>query len=92
MSMFQYGKITPVRAIEPPNKVSNHDSYRTAEIAIRQKIKVLKDFYVIDETDPRSEILMREKLEKAVAAEPDKHFDLVLDRLARDLIRDKLGG
>lgn len=92
MSNLQYGRMTPVHGIDFPDRDGKHDSYRTAELAIKQKIKVLKDFYVIDETDPASEMKMREKLERAIAAQPDKNFDRVLDQFANKLIQEKLGG
>lgn len=88
----QYGKLTPVRGIEFPKRDGVHEPYRTAELAIKQKIKVLKDFGVIDEFDPAGELKMREKLERAISAEPDKNFDRVLDQFASRLILEKLGG
>lgn len=88
----QYGRMTPVRGIDFPKRNVAHETYRTAELAIKQKIKVLKDFYIVDPDDPASEMKMREKLEKAVADEPNKHFDWVLDRFANALIMQKLGG
>lgn len=88
----QYGRMTPVHPIDSPKRGCVYEPYRTAELAIKQKIKVLKDFGVIDELDPAGEMKMREKLERAVAAEPDKHFDRVLDQFANKLIREKLGG
>lgn len=56
--------------------------------AIEEKLKVLKEFCVVD---TRNEATIRERLEKAVAERPDMHFDLVLDRTARRMINEKLG-
>ena len=60
---------------------------RTAKQAINEKMKVLREFYVVDDNN-ESEI--KSLLTQAVEAEPNKNFDIVLDRVAHSLIEKKL--
>lgn len=60
---------------------------RTLDQAIREKMKVLKDFYVVDSKNEKE---IKQQLIDAVHAEPNKDFDIVLDRVAHTLIQRKL--
>lgn len=89
MRMYKYGKVHAIRAVDMTDgKVDNHLSSRTPQKAIDEKIKVLREFYVVD---TRNEDAVREKLEKAIAERPDVHFDTVIDRIAKQMIAEKLG-
>ena len=59
----------------------------TLKRAIREKMKVLRGFCVVnDENEER----IRHALETAVAMEPEHDYELVLDRYARKMITEKL--
>lgn len=72
-------------------QVVRHYNYvpveRTLDQAIQEKIKVLKEFYVVDN---RNEETIKQQLIDAVNAEPNKNFDIVIDRVAHTLIQRKL--
>ena len=70
-------------------RVHTKGTYITADKAIENKLQVLKDFYIIDN---RNEDEYRKVLSSAVKKEPDTHFDIVLDRVAKKLISERLGG
>ena len=58
-----------------------------SERAIDDKLQVLKDFYIIDD---KNEDEYRKVLSSAIRAEPNTHHDIVLDRIARKLISEKM--
>jgi hypothetical protein len=60
---------------------------RTLNQAIQEKMKVLKEFYVVNGDN---EDKIKQRLINAVNAEPTKDFDIVLDRVAQTLIKEKL--
>lgn len=62
-------------------------SERTFEQAINEKMKVLRDFYIVDK---RNEKIIEQKLIDAVKAEPNKNFDIVIDRVAHTMIMNRL--
>ena len=89
MRLWKYGRVHPIRNIDQPeNRDGKHPSTRTAKKAIEEKLKVLREFCIVD---IRNEAMIRERLEKAIADKPDLNFDLVLDREARRMISEKLG-
>jgi hypothetical protein len=60
---------------------------RKLDQAINEKIKVLREFYIVDD---HNEEAIRQKLIKAVKAEPNKNFDIILDRVAHTMIMNRL--
>lgn len=62
----------------------------TPDEAIEEKIQVLKDFYVIN--NRKQEESVRAKLKQALANEPRRDPYIVLDRVARVMILERLGG
>lgn len=62
----------------------------TPDEAIDEKIQVLKDFYVIN--NRKEEESVRAKLKQALANEPRRDPYIVLDRVARVMILERLGG
>lgn len=62
---------------------------RTLEQAIKEKMQVLEEFYVVNGKNEKD---IRNQLISAVEAEPDKDFDIVLDRVAHTMITKKLDG
>lgn len=60
---------------------------RSLSQAIREKMKVLREFYVVDKNNEKE---IKQMLIDAVKAEPDKSFDVVIDRVAHTLIERKL--
>ena len=73
-------------------KIVNRRCYipveRKPDQAIKEKMKVLREFYVVN---GRNEAQIKQQLIDAVNNEPNKHFDIVLDRVARDMITNVLG-
>lgn len=69
-------------------KIHYYNPTRGSKQAIDEKIKVLKEFYVVDKDN---EHIVRERLEKAVADHPDEDFDRIIDRVAWQMIEQKLG-
>ena len=61
---------------------------RTVEQAIKEKMKVLREFYIVNEHNEKSIEL---NLWDAIKAEPNKNFDIVLDRVAHTMIMNCLG-
>lgn len=61
---------------------------RTRDQAIQQKLKVLRGFYIVNNENEEE---YRKVLLLAVQDEPNTHYDIVLDRVARRLIAEKLG-
>lgn len=59
----------------------------TVKEAIRAKMKVPREFYVVDQHNERE---IKALLQDAVKAEPDKDYEHVLDRVAHTLIAKKL--
>ena len=90
MRMYHCSRVRSIQSIEQPeSRDGKHPSTRTVKKAIDEKMKVLKEFCVVD---IRNEDKIREKLEKAVAGKPEMDFDMVLDRVAKRMINEKLGG
>lgn len=85
-----YGRMTAVRGIEEVDHRAN-ERYRrrTPELAIKEKLKVLREFNIVDDWN---EAGMKKKMELAIAERPDIQCDRVLDGFARQLISEKLGG
>ena len=68
-------------------RVYPRERYVTPERAIEDKLKVLRDFCIVnDENEER----YRKVLLLAVRDEPNTQFDIVLDRVAKKLIGDKM--
>jgi hypothetical protein len=55
--------------------------------AVDAKMKVLREFYIVDKTN---EFEIRTMLHGAIQAQPNKDYELVLDRVAHKLIEEKL--
>lgn len=66
----------------------NYDPKRTPEQAVREKMKVLREFFVVD--DDNYDSIYKELLGR-VCMHPEYDFDRVLDRAARTMIDDRLG-
>lgn len=62
-------------------------SGRTADQAIQEKLKVLREFHIVDDRNEKS---IKQKLIEAVEAEPKKNFDIILDRVAHTMIMNYL--
>lgn len=60
---------------------------RTLKQAVTEKMKVLREFYIVDKDNEQK---IEQQLISAVNAEPGTHFDIVLDRVAHTLIEQKL--
>lgn len=60
---------------------------KTPKTIINNKIRVLKDFYVVDETN---EDKLRKKMEQALKDHPNEDPEVVLDHFAHPLIQEKL--
>ena len=58
------------------------------ERAIREKLGVLRDFYIVDDNN---EAEYRVILQKAIDERPNGDVDMILDRTARKLIDGRLG-
>lgn len=56
--------------------------------AINEKIKVLKDFYIVDK---RNEETVRAQMKAEIERRSDVDFDRVLDSFAKKLIDKKFG-
>lgn len=56
-------------------------------MAVASKIRVLRDFYVVNDHNESS---VRQQLFKAVEDEPNKDMHIVLDRVCKQLITEKL--
>ena len=61
--------------------------HHDVKMAVESKLRVLRDFYVVD---IHNEERIRRQLFKAVEDEPNKDFNTVLDRVAKQLITEKL--
>lgn len=88
MSEMVYGKMRPVRGIDLPKRDGRHQPTRNKEVAIREKMKVLRGFGIVNS---KNEEAMEAKLRRAIDENPSKDFDRVLDCFARKLISKKLG-
>lgn len=58
------------------------------ERAVREKLGVLRDFYIVDDNNIDE---YRAILEDAIEAHPGGNVDAILDRTARKLIDKRLG-
>jgi hypothetical protein len=63
------------------------DRKPTVKEAINAKMKVLREFYVVDESNDRE---IRAELKAAVDAHPGRDYELVLDQVAHRMIAEKL--
>lgn len=69
-------------------KINWYDGRKpTPKMAIEAKMKVLREFYVVDSSNERE---IRGKLQAAINANPEKDYELVLDRVAHSMIEKKL--
>ena len=59
----------------------------TVKQAVAEKMKVLREFYIVDKTN-ESEI--KSELMAAIKARPDADYEVVLDQVAHRLISEKL--
>ena len=59
----------------------------TLKQAINEKMRVLREFYAVDE---RNDTKVRQLLEAAVRESPNRDYEIVLDHIARRLIFEKL--
>ena len=59
---------------------------RTLEQAVYEKLNVLKEFCIVNR---KNEDEYRQILMDAAKSEPDRNYDVVLDQVARDLIKKK---
>lgn len=66
----------------------HYDSQRDAKQAINEKIRVLKDFYIVDKSNEET---VRAQMQAELDKRPDIDFDIVLDGFAKKLIGEKLG-
>ena len=90
MSMMMYGRMTPVRGIETPNRRGiETQRTRKPELAVKEKMRVLWEFGVVNS---ENEEAMEREMWKLIEDCRDTHFDRVLDGFARKLISEKLGG
>lgn len=90
MSMYTYGRMTVVRGDETvDHKVNERYRNRKPELAVKEKLTVLREFYIVDDSNEES---FKRQMERAIAEHSDVHFDRVLDGFARKLISEKLGG
>ena len=55
--------------------------------AIKEKMRVLSEFFVVNEKNERE---IENMLKQAVAAAPHRDYEVVLDHIARKLIFEKL--
>ena len=71
------------------NIVGGRYEYRkpTVKEAVAAKMKVLQEFYIV--TDHNRDTIQKQ-LEDAIAAQPNRDYELVLDQVAHMLISQKL--
>jgi hypothetical protein len=60
---------------------------RTVKQVINEKIQVLRDFYIVDDDN---ELDIRKMLTEAINNAPDRDPDVVVDRIARNMITERL--
>lgn len=68
--------------------VSDYEPKRDVKQAIDEKIRVLKDFYIVDNSNEKT---IRAQMQAEITKRPDVEFDRVLDSFAKKLIDKKLG-
>lgn len=59
----------------------------TKKQAVRAKLKVLRDFGVVDDDNEYS---IKEQLNDAIKANPYRDYEIVLDQVAQEMIMKKL--
>lgn len=59
----------------------------TKKQAVRAKLKVLREFGVVDDDNEYS---IKEQLNDAIAANPNRDYEIVLDQVAQKMIMKKL--
>ena len=64
-----------------------YKAIRTVDTIVNEKIKVLREFYVVDIHNEES---IRNMLLKAINERPDSNPDAIADRIAKSLIAAKL--
>lgn len=67
----------------------HYETTRTRDRAIDEKLRVLRDFCIVNRDNEEE---YRKVLLNAILKEPDTHFDIVLDRVARKMIGEKMYG
>ena len=65
----------------------HYETTRSQDRAIEEKLQVLRDFCIVDRTNEEE---YRKVLLLALRKEPDTHFDIILDRVAKKLIGEKM--
>lgn len=68
-------------------RLHTSNCYITVDKAIDNKIRVLKDFCIVNKGNEED---IRRRLKLAVADDPHTHFDVVIDRVAKQLISEKV--
>ena len=68
-------------------KVYTKNRYTPVDRAIDEKMQVLKDFYIVDRNNEDD---IRKELQAAIRNEPNSNYDIVLDRVAKRMIGEKL--
>lgn len=66
---------------------SHYETTRSRDRAIEDKLQVLRDFCIVDRGNEEE---YRKVLLNAILKEPDTHFDIILDRVAKKLIGEKM--
>lgn len=61
----------------------------TPKQAVNEKMRVLREFYVIDNKNADE---VKAMLEGAIRESPNRDYEIVLDQVARKLISNKLNG
>lgn len=67
---------------------ANKDGY--IRFCIRQKIRILRDFYII--YNYNDEVKHRKAMQQEIDQHPNDDIDYILDKYCNMLIRDKLNG
>ena len=70
-----------------PRRGCYRKTERSIETIVNEKIKVLREFYVVDDYNEES---IRNMLLTAIRDRPDSDPDAVADRVARPLIASRL--
>ena len=79
----------PVKVYVGQNgQTARYNPKRGVKEAINEKIKVLKEFYIVDK---RNEAAVRAQMQAEIERRPDVDLDRILDSFAANLINKKLG-
>lgn len=60
---------------------------QTVKQVIDEKMKILREFYVMDDDNQED---IKQKLQDAVDAHPDKDYERILERVTHTMIMEKL--